>query len=100
MHHFIKGLNAHISGGVRVFKSKTMEVDVENVDMALGGHTGVQLGDAPLVGFRSQGGQSLAIGSSKGIQAPTKGEQQQQHSQSRPKNSQAQHGSRFQKRKD
>lgn len=46
--HFIRGLNARISGGVRVFESKTMEVVVEkarivedNLVMALGGHTRV-----------------------------------------------------------
>lgn len=52
----------------------------ENFDMDLGGHTGVQIGSAPLVGIRSQGDQSLVAGSSKGHQAPTKGKEQQQNS--------------------
>lgn len=56
--HFIRGLNAHISGGVRVFEPKTMEVVVEkaciveeNLTMAIGGHTGVKIGSASSVGL-------------------------------------------------
>lgn len=47
VHHFVKGLNSHLYGGVRVFEPKTMEVAMEkaclveeNLALALGGHMG------------------------------------------------------------
>lgn len=83
--HFIRVLNAHISGGVQVFEPKTMEVTVEkartveeNLIMALGGHTGVQIGSAPIAGFSPRGGQVQTGGFSRNQQTPTKGGQQQQ----------------------
>lgn len=70
--HFFRGLNARISGGVRVFEPKTMEVVVEkahlveeNLAMALGGHTGVQIGSAPVTGFGSRGGKPQATRTSR-----------------------------------
>lgn len=57
--HFIRGLNSCISGGVHVFELKTMEVAVENAHiveenlaMALGGKTGVQIGSVPPKSFK------------------------------------------------
>lgn len=86
--HFVRGLNAQISGGVRVFQPKTMEVAVEkarlveeNLAMALGGHIGGQMGSTLVSGVVSHGGPVLAAGSSKGHPETSKGEQQQ-HSQS------------------
>lgn len=80
--HFIRGLNARISGGVRVFEPKTMEVAVEkariveeNLVMALGGHTGVHIGSAPAAGFSPWGGQAQIGGSSRNQQTPLKGGQ-------------------------
>lgn len=57
VHHFVSGLNTHFSGGVRVFKPKTMEITVEkahlveeNMAMELGGHMGVQIGISLVAG--------------------------------------------------
>lgn len=45
----------------------------ENMAMALGGQTGVQIGSAPPTSFESQGSHSQAMGFSRIHQAPTKG---------------------------
>lgn len=45
----------------------------ENLEMALGGHTGIQIDSVPTSGFGCRGGQPQAIGSSRNFQAPSKG---------------------------
>lgn len=101
--HFIRGLNARISGRVRVFKPKTMEVAVEkaciveeNLTLALGGQTGVQIGSAPIAGFGPRGGQIQTGGSSRNQQAPAKaGQLQQKRNPQKNKNTQPQQGNSF-----
>lgn len=64
VHHFFRGLNSRLRGGVRVFEPKTMEAAVEkarlveeNLAMALGGHMGVQIGSSSATGSSARGGQ-------------------------------------------
>lgn len=76
----MRGLNTRISGGVRFFELKTMEVAIdkvclveENLAMALGGYTGVSIGSSPTSIFGSRGGQPQAAGYSRSYQEPSKG---------------------------